>query len=563
MILGGMHWLACLRAKVLIKCTIKIWQNQGHTGELGCSVLSRNDGGIWLVYGRKNSLPGTLRFLLVIPCRRMKQQRLKKRERQWTYTWLLLGVFISLVITVDARRANERSLGETLSDFNISGQSVRKCPAAWNRYHYAWVRHAPPKLLSLEESRHRILLSTVRAGLGDGLGHVLYFFNYEVAKAAQLGLTFTFRHNTYQSVTKNDEYAVDNFFGWGEGELPREIIRNECILGHNTTTPDPGSERCYYCQSLAMPGNGKLGMKHLVNIPESLAFKCTGDGGWGPGCSEARDKLLRENNKSHTVFQLPVGRCSYQGTNSAIRETRGYFHSKYWNRHGRRGHVWPHKDALDRYFKVHYRETDLNIAVHVRRGDFFKEKKRKLIKDSVYQKVLADVLNMIEEESGPFSRVLPVVHIYSEGRKVARGGYLHDTSQMDSVYYDENGVPRVGNHWQRLLDTFANHLSDFQWPSNVKVKMHISGDTLTDLHNMIAADVFIGSVSAMSTGLVRALSRGVTLLPGNPDHDSLECCTTRYDADSGQIHLRTQFLKKWRTYEAANGDSLLRALANV
>ena len=246
-----------------------------------------------------------------------------------------------------------------------------------------------------------------------------------------------------------------------------------------------------------------------------------------------------------------------------LRTTRGFFHTKYWNRHGRQGFWWPHPEARERVYAVNYSEKDLNIAVHVRRGDFFSERKRKMLKDSTYAKIIADVLDMVEEESGPFSRVRPVVHIYSEGRKVYQGGFLHDTSHMDRLYYDENGIPHTEDHWRKLLDRYAKHLSGHRWPSKVEVVMHISGDTLTDLHNMITADIFVGSESAMSVGLVRSLSRGVTVLPGFPDHDDYECCSTRFSSNEGILYSRGQFLRKWRAYEAANGASLLRSLGEI
>lgn len=200
----------------------------------------------------------------------------------------------------------------------------------------------------------------------------------------------------------------------------------------------------------------------------------------------------------------------------------------------------------------------LNVAVHIRRGDFFSQTKRRMLSDQVYASTVADVLDIIGSSGGLFSKTVPIVHIYSEGKLLESAYSLHDVEGMDNVYYDENKKPRSAKQWEDLVKKAekSDERLENKFRKRVKVKLHISEDTLGNMHEMVAADIFIGSDSSMSLGPVYMLSRGVRLLATHPLRTA-DRLYAGFDPETGHIVNAEMFHKSWALYEAANGQSLL------
>lgn len=67
-----------------------------------------------------------------------------------------------------------------------------------------------------------------------------------------------------------------------------------------------------------------------------------------------------------------------------------------------------------------------------------------------------------------------------------------------------------------------------------------------------AADVFIGSLSGLSTYTVRTLSRAVQIFPGLSDHHTRAfCCSVNAHEETG-VFDRTAFWHQWNAYRLAN-----------
>lgn len=466
-----------------------------------------------------------------------------------------------LLCASDGCRLNRPAMKATLRSFEGKFFKHLPYPADWNRYFVSWYSIAHTTLPSLSQSRHRVLLSSVRKYMGDGLGHMFFMYNFEVALATNLNLTFTHRHSTYQSLTKADNYAVDNFFGWGEGEIQRERIWDECTLSFSYYSNPSDTKKCIACESVE--GHGPLGFRRVVNLPSFLVYNCTSRHGWSTTCDTLLHNVLARNNQSHTVFQIPPGPCDYSGTNSNTSRTGPWFREKYWKLHGKRvEEPWTRDFFGPRDKALTFDERRLNIAAHVRRGDFFIDKKRKMLSDRIYARTIADVLDMIDSMNGTFAYAPAVVHIYSEGcRNSKRGETVHDVNAMDKTYYNEKQRPRSASHWARLIKSMTR--SDSRLRSNLRealeIRLHISEDTLDSMHEMIAADVFIGSASSMSSGPIYTLSRGVRLLTAFRPREN-DPLFAQFDSKVGGILKPEDFFRAWRIYESANSHSLLQAL---
>lgn len=152
---------------------------------------------------------------------------------------------------------------------------------------------------------------------------------------------------------------------------------------------------------------------------------------------------------------------------------------------------------------ISYDSSSVSIAVHIRRGDFFKHN-RTLIPDAVYASLICYVKESLDRAAD--APVAAIVHIYSEGVSVGKAK-AHDISKMFPIYVTEKGAYAGNGHWSGLLKSHC--------PNSIFLpgKMHIASDTITSLHDMISADVFIGSRSGFSAHLVGNLARGILLLP--------------------------------------------------
>ena len=97
---------------------------------------------------------------------------------------------------------------------------------------------------------------------------------------------------------------------------------------------------------------------------------------------------------------------------------------------------------------------------------------------------------------------------------------------------------------------------------DIKVELRVAADTLQSLHEMIAADVFIGSNSGLSTHVVGSISRGaMQLLPYvDPRKDMAWSTHLRFDGDVGTVWNETRLIELWASYERRHRWSAWRAL---
>ncbi len=454
---------------------------------------------------------------------------------------------------------------------------VMLVPRSWNRYDLPWfepvVNHPP----SFAESRYRITYAPTKNAMSDGLGHSMTAINYELLVALRFGLAYSHRRSTYSSLTAVNKDAVENFFGWGDGYVPREAVQDAC-------EPEGGrwvseGRHCMTCERLKeAPQVHGVKMERVVTIPYKLAHKCASHHNGRRYCDQAVREFLAANNESHTVFQLPTNVCEHPTSDSDMNDSKGLFFAHYWRRHARRGQLFAHIPApiLPSSRPLRFQENRLNIAVHIRRGDFLRsdvKAKRGIMKDEIYAAVVADAIALISKDESPFRHMPVTVHVYSEGGIDDATPYSsHATEIQNKQYFDAAGEPRDAAWWTHLMHGMAWRSLEIGGDSarirDARVEMHISDDTLTSLHEMIAADVFVGSRSGLSTQLVWSLSRGIVVVPV-ASSISLElgkigdvCCSIPFDHDTGAFD-RQRFSRYWRAYARANGPSAERAFSGI
>lgn len=453
-----------------------------------------------------------------------------------------------------------------LAPQKFSGGFIYKLRDEENRLHTPWFRPNVVYLPRPWRSNHRYLYSPVRRGAGDGLGHAMATINLEVTLALMLSLTYTHRVSDYSSLTRENTSAVEAFFGWGDGEIPRRDIQSHGCNPRHKSGKWPTSSETLACQECGSPmTNGSLGIKYVVDLPREIAQKCLSL----PDCEERIKRFFKMHPHSHTIFQLPSSMCGPAMVNSDFTLSKNFFYHKYWRRHGHL--LWYSKSSkLGTDRRIRMDPDHLHIAIHVRRGDFLLPRAGRLhhvTHDEVFANILQQVLWGIYDGGGSFSRLPIIIHIYSEGMlNPFQGKSLHDTNAQDKNYYDGHGVRRDVSWWESLLYNRGEsslRKAAKAYRSRLRFHMHISEDTLVSAHEMVSADIFVGSFSGLSTHLVWSLARGITVLPtfGTIENPSKEgtpttCCTVRY-TQSGKISLPL-FSRFWIAYSRANEATVRR-----
>jgi hypothetical protein len=381
------------------------------------------------------------------------------------------------------------------------------------------------------------MFSPFRVRQGDGLGHGLATVNMEVVAAIRLGLTYTHRRPKFGALSDEDPDAIEIFFGWERNELSaKAFYETNCI-------PTPHPRGCRICGGLSKRSK----MTSVVQLPSDIIT--------GARADDALLHFLAMNNQSHTVFTIESSICSTSPAYSEFSLSRPWFFWKYWDSRAQmQGLVDP--SSPNETTVQDFNDKEISIAVHVRRGDFFDQKKRKLLNCSTYAQIIRTVQGIIEDGGNRFSRMPVAVYIYSEGRP--KDGYdfgTHDVRRLSEDFLDENKVVRGAEWWTDLLVRTPpqnDRTSDRRrQPAIPRVELRISKPTLSTTHQMIAADVFIGSLSGLSTNLVRALSRGVQIHPGSALPVNY-CCSVSADAKNGMFE-REAFAALWSDYALAHG----------
>lgn len=472
-------------------------------------------------------------------------------------------------------------------------------PPQRNRFSDPW--YVPPRVRhrSLAESRNRILYSPLREAASDGIGHAFGTMNAEVGAALRLGLAYTHRVASYGSLTRNDSdrFAVENFFGWGIGETERTRVRETFC----SSSYDGFHMSCQPCESVT--GNKTwppVDIQRVVEIPMNLTYKrrrCseTDPEEFKMQCVQEVRDFVQEHNETNTIFQMPVESCGNSPVDRLIDpRTKSFFFHKYWDLHSKpKGNASntmesvPSKprmiiddqlqgksDGILRRRVLKFREDSLVIAVHARRGDFF-EVKRDMISCRSFGVTIRQLMKIVHEHGGVFSKLPVSVYIYSEGK--AKPGFTrvgHDVRLMTRDFVDSDGVVREAEWIEQVIRGSGEHQnkdggsgsdgrSDVDlFKNGLEVNLRIASDTLESMHEMIAADVFIGSNSALGKFVVSTLSRGgLHLFPirAVPQPNDWRCCVAPLIPQSGDL-LRPEHAREfWGAYADANEESVRRA----
>ncbi|CAN8065195.1 unnamed protein product [Agarophyton chilense] len=471
--------------------------------------------------------------------------------------------------SVTVHSDKQRAVSKQLLPHQITGGTVFRIPKNWNRLHSPWFKKNAAELKNPKQSQHRYLYGPSRLMSSDGIGHSMCAVNLEYNLALQMNLTYTHRVGFYSSLSRNDRMAVEEFFGWGVGEVPRTKIQTDGCSPVGGKWPDASNKfDCHLCEQPLE--NGTLNIGRIVEVPSIFLNSNCPTYSW---CRERLVKFLEKNSLSNTIFQLPESTCGPQRTDANFLSTRNLFYTKYWNKHG----ILPWKRNNDvfkgyqRYWKLDLplNPRELNIAVHVRRGDFLRASTgRRITKDKVFARIITRVLTVIEDVGGSLADMPIAIHIYSEGQlKTKNAISTHMVELQDKRYCDQNGELRDEGWWKSLILTTLrdDKYSSGDWEGRFRVRLHVSEDTLLSLHNMIAADVFIGSDSGMSTHLVWSISRGVNLIPHSSSVDNeigkkgFICCSIPFKNEDGYFSLST-FRWYWEAYAYANEDSARHSL---
>lgn len=466
-----------------------------------------------------------------------------------------------------ARRVVEKRLRQTKAtrrsgEARTSHQSLNRKPS---RFHIPQRIFPYIRTLTLAQSGHRVLYSSIARKSVDGLGHAMATFNAEVSIALELGLTYTHRIASFGELTDSSPTAVDDFFGWGDGEVRRsEIQKNICNMDPEMYDDSPSASKdknrvCQTCNGLQpLPhSNTRVSVKWISYIHEGATYPARPR---PPQCGAEDDYLdclhsMRAKMPKNVLYVLTDHGCDRLAPNSQYKNTRPWFYWKYWERHGLRenGEVFKGSPFPRRDRSIPFNDSELVIAIHARRGDFVGNSpagNRRPTSSAAFINAVLLVLSVVRR-AGSMTAQMPVaVHIYAEGTldlsKKIDGKTIeaHDVSYMTKKFVDIDGREQNAGWFEnRILD----HLKDLDVPlkADVRVKMHISQDTIKTLHEMIAADIFIGSVSGMSTSIVGSLGRGV-LLQGN-NCDLHRPSTTCYDVATGAFDVE-RFEKHFTAY---------------
>lgn len=437
--------------------------------------------------------------------------------------------------------------------------------------------------------------------------------NADVSTALRLGVTYTHRVAKYGSLVGRhlvDELRgaadgggsvdilsagekvaglseevgrVEGFFGWGVAEVPREAVQEVACKVTGDLKGDLG--RCKSCLGGKGKGTpGTLTVDRVVEVPMELSYK------W-PRTPTARanrtlERFLRENSGDNVVFHMPMAMCDKSPAYSRFdRRSRSWFYGKYWDAHGGYGsrdggarmrigglvrlyrESWggtlripgvPRRGTLDRL-----REYELTIAVHARRGDFFKVG-RPMVATKQFVRVIRRVMKEVVDRNDSWSEMPVAVNVYSEGRplKGLGEGVGHDVNRLTRDYHDADGRVMNQSEVARMLRKGDGDGLGNVFRNGLRVELRVSQDTLLCLHEMVASDIFVGSMSGMSLHLVGSLSRGaMQLLPERIEQPDEWYGHVKFGKD-GRVAGRDLRLVKeyWTAYAAANEDSARRAL---
>lgn len=451
-------------------------------------------------------------------------------------------------------------------------------PAEVNRFEVPWLLLPRVETRSFAESGHRILYSPIKEKASGGIGHGMTVLNAELSTALNLGLSYTHRLGIYGTISQERPTAIEDLFGWGVGEVPRRFIEKEvCIVERIThkQPPETGAERCPVCTAIREDSN--VPVRNIVEISASLSYGCV-------SCHSrqlAVIDFMHAHGKNNTIFQMSPTKCDWCPKSPDFSLSYRFFYWKYWDLHenktfgslpssGRKleGQQWA--PPVTRREPINLSEQELVIAIHARRGDFFKEKKRRMVPGKVFATVVKTAMDVIHKVGGVFSEMPVAVILYSEGRRQTGAiGDMHEQAVMDHEFVDTDAQVREASWFHRQLlptsrsapvnKTHTLVEEGGHFPNGLRVEFRISTDVSAALHEMASADVFIGSASDLSQYAVRVVSRGGMQLLPKYIGSMGPCCMGRFDERSGTVRKRKTVEDFWRMYAMANEASAERA----
>lgn len=478
--------------------------------------------------------------------------------------------FFSANLTNRLQMTNQNSHLRHKSDAHPES-TIRSVPPNINRFDYPWRLPPRVRLPTLEESRYRVLYSPLRSISGDGLGHAMATVNADLSTAIRLNLTYTHRIATFASLTRqpiiNDSSdatyyqhgaAVEELFGWGVGEIPRERVQHSICPDENIPNSDYDccvcahrdlSRRKLQLRSTRshLPhrypfAHSPLNFNQVVEIPTQLSYFYP-----HPPTQHSvhySKKFLQTHYKPYTVFSMPHSYCNKSPAYSIFEAPqRSFFFHKYWDVHGRKLPSVPTPHEKKRYRNTedyrlsslkdgviqpltprapltNFKQTCVQIAIHARRGDFFLVR-RPMVPTIAFVRLVRLVVAKVvrNHRNDAFSRMPICVAIYSEGQSRSKDMRVrgHDVATMNDEYVDVDGSVQSGADLLRMFrDTNIDKLGRVFSKNGLTVSLRVSQNTILTVHEMAAADIFIGSQSGLSTQVVGSISRAAFIL--------LPCC---------------------------------------
>lgn len=319
-----------------------------------------------------------------------------------------------------------------------------------------------------------------------------------------LRLSYSHRISTYGSLSTTDRTAVDSLFGWSKNELSRDqLLATACLKTTfvNDTCEIPATH--VLCERVKLRKKGGM-FDQTVMIPAYIsdcliqANNKAANTNNDQQCASLFSTFLSAYSEPNTLFQLRPTRCFREYLYTNFSRTRDWFANKFWQRDVSASNV----DGLN--------AKRIQVAMHVRRGDFFNYTNRVLIGDGTFVDVAGRLSEALDDIIG--TTVPITIHMFSEGVSLQgeRVKDNHDTSKMAAVYVDENGhIIRDESYWTQLFRTHTR----WKRRQHVEVKTHIASDTIEAVKLMVRSDFFIGSISGLSVQVIRHIGRGLMLLP--------------------------------------------------
>lgn len=366
-----------------------------------------------------------------------------------------------------------------------------------------------PLPLTYREHDNRLFVSAIGTDNSDGLGHRFLMINYDVNVAYALGVGYLHRRARYGSLTPDhDPLTVERLFGWENyPDIRDDFLYRECEVEHVSGFCSRGeSIIAPICKTLKPHSN----FNHIVRIPTDYT-----------DCIFQRDydrlkciNQLRQFGKTHnetgTIFQMTPTMCPSSYRDGLFNYTSDWFLKKYWDYHRTNTTLGFDMDTSSTRV-LPFNESRIQVAVHIRRGDFAYFTHRHQVPDWAYANIIADCKRIADFI---FGRPVGMdVAFFSEGVP-KKGGIMiarHNVSRMDPIYVTESGeqIDDAAQHFKSLI---MKNLSGID-QSQIRLTAYIATDTLAAIHTMNCADIFIGSSSAMSLHIVKLLARGIVFLP--------------------------------------------------